>query len=119
MSIVKESSSLRKAIHKRLKELYPSNSKIGFKQSPIIKDASERKFTIAPSALSRYINGDDKNGLSEAQIIWLSCRYGIPFQLIIGEVSIVGDESNSYRVTLSIPKFDEKKALEKLKLIFG
>ena len=101
MSIVKNSSKLRKELHGRLKEIYPSDKGFRFKNSEVVRDAEERGFKITPEVLSRYISGKG-NGLSEAQIIWLSIRYSINISLVI--------EST---------KYDELKALKNLKLIFG
>lgn len=114
MSIVKDSVTLRNVIHARLKKLYPSNSKIGFKQADVIKDAGERGFTISAPSISKYFAGDVKNGLSEAQIVWLSLRYGIPIQLTIGNAYISSDNTIKYEV----PEFNEAEALKLLKLIF-
>lgn len=103
MSLVKDSKVLKKHIHDRLKELYPSNVGFGFKNSAVVLDASERRFKIAPEQLSRYFSDKpQKNTLSEAQIIWLAVRYGINIQLLV-----------------TSPKFDEAEAIKKLKLIFG
>jgi hypothetical protein len=114
MSIVKDSVALRNVIHTRLKKLYPSNSKIGFKQADVIKDASERGFTISAPSMSKYFAGDVKNGLSEAQILWLAIRYGIPIKLTIGNPYIGEDNTLKYE----IPEFNEAEALKLLKLIF-
>lgn len=103
MSLVKESKVLKKHIHERLKELYPSNVGFGFKNSAVVLDASERRFKIAPEQLSRYFSDKpQKNTLSENQVIWLAIRYGIKFELLVDK-----------------PPFDEAEALKKLKLIFG
>ena len=102
MSIVKESTTLKKALLDRLKELYPSNNG-GYKGALVIQDALERKFKIAPEQLSRYFSEKaQKNTLSENQILWLSIRYGI-----------------DVRLKVEVTKFDEANALHKLKLIFG
>ncbi len=102
MSIVKESTVLRKALDKRLIELYPNNSGDGFKQSMVIKDAEERKFKIAPAPLSKYFKGAEVGGLSDLQLIWLGTRYGIDIKLQITST-----------------KFNELESLKRLKLIFG
>ena len=104
MSLVKDSKVLKKHIHDRLKELYPSNAESGFKNSSVIKDAKERGFKIDAGQISRYFNGkaDQQNKLSENQVIWLAIRYGIHFELLIDK-----------------PKFNEAEALNKLKQIFG
>lgn len=103
MSIVKSSSKAKELLLLRLKELYPSNIGHGFKNSSVIKDAEERKFTIAPEQLSRFFSDKkQKSTLSENQIIWLCIRYGIDLRLQVTSL-----------------KFDEAEALKKLKLIFG
>lgn len=104
MSLVKDSKVLKKHIHDRLKELYPSNAESGFKNSSVIKDAKERGFKIDAGQISRYFNGkpDQQNKLSENQVIWLAIRYGINIQLVVNS-----------------PKFNEAEALIKLKQIFG
>lgn len=104
MSLVKDSKVLKKHIHDRLKELYPSNSESGFKNSSVIKDAKERGFKIDAGQISRYFNdkSDQQNKLSENQVLWIAIRYGIDIKLVINS-----------------PKFDEAEALKKLKLIFG
>lgn len=115
MSIVKDSTRLRTALHDRFKYLYPSNHKNGFKAESVIKDAGERGFKITASSLSRYVNGDvNKNSLSENQIIWLAYRYGIPVQLAIGKPVVKDD-----KVLFEIGPFNETEALKILKLIFG
>jgi len=101
MSIVKESSALRKALEKRLLELYP-NGRGGFNQAVVIKDAEERGFKIAAAPLSKYFKGIEKGSLSEIQIVWLSLRYGIDLLLRISD-----------------KPFNEAEALTKLKIIFG
>jgi hypothetical protein len=102
MSLVKDSSVIKKALLIRLKELYPSNVGFGFRNASIINDAKERGFKIAPEQLSRYFSNSPKNALSEVQIVWLCIRYGINLKL---------------EVTSS--KFEEVEALNKLKVIFG
>lgn len=102
MSLVKSSKVIKKALKERLIYLYPSN-KGGYKGSYIIKDALDRGFKITSEQLSRYFSDkEQKNTLSESQIIWLCLRYGIDIELKI-----------------SSPPFDEAKSIEKLKLIFG
>jgi hypothetical protein len=114
MAIIKDSNKLRTVLHNRLKEIYPSNRGHGFNNAAVIKDADERKFKIAPEALSRYISGkSDKGSLSEAQLVWLAYRYYIPIQLNIG-VPVVKDN----RIVFEIPKYDELKALTLLNQIF-
>lgn len=110
MSIVKESKVLRENLETRLKELYPSNSGDGFKQSEVIKDAAERNFKIAPSALSKYFKGVESGSLSEAQVKWLAVRYYIPINFYVG-VPVVEEG----RVTLKTPKYNELQALINLK----
>lgn len=115
MSIVKDSITLRKALHDRFKYLYPSNNKNGFKAESVIKDATERGFKITASSLSRYIGGDTKtSSLSETQVIWLCFRYGIPVQLAVGK-PIIKDG----KVVFEIPAFNETESLKLLKLVFG
>lgn len=114
MSIVKESKTLRVALEKRLIELYPNNSGDGFKQTEVIKDATERGFKIAPSDLSKYFKGIDAGGLSELQCIWLAIRYGIPIKLQIG----IYHEDDDKGIRYIIPKFNESQSLKQLKTIF-
>jgi len=103
MSIVKDSKILKEAIRSRLKELYPSDLALGFKNSAVVKDASERGFKIAHEQLSRYFSDKpQKNSLSESQILWIAIRYGIDIKLVV-----------------NASKFNELEALNKLKLIFG
>lgn len=103
MSIVKESSAIRKALHERLKEVYPSDKGFMFKNSEVVRDAEERGFKIAPESLSRYMGNKTKSSsLSETQLIWLCTRYGIKIGLIVEPV-----------------KFNEVDCLKRLKMIFG
>ena len=114
MSIVKDSDRLKEELLKMLKELYPTNVGYGFKNSAVVTDALERGVKIEAGQLSRYFGKGKKNILSEDQIIWLSFRYGINIQLAIG-VPIVKDGKVYYEVS----KFNEARALQTLKLLYG
>lgn len=113
MSIVKDSITLREMLVMRFKEIYPSD-KYEFNQSQVIKDAEERGFKIASSALSRYLKGDKKNSsLSETQIVWLALRYGVPISLQVG-LRVVEDNT----VKFVLPRYNESEAIKKLKMVF-
>ena len=115
MAVIKDSVKLKEEMHKRLKQIYPSNRGHGFNNAAVIKDAQERKFKIAPEALSRYISGNSgKGSLSEAQIIWLAYRYYIPVQVNIG-VPVVKDN----KIIFEVPEYNELRALTLLNKIFG
>lgn len=114
MSIVKDSDRLKEELLKRLKELYPTNVGYGFKNSAVVKDASERGIKIEAGQLSRYFGKGKKNVLSEEQLIYLSFRYGINIQLAIG-VPVIKDG----KVYFEVPAFNEAKALQTLKLLYG
>ena len=114
MSIVKDSDRLKEELLKRLKELYPTNVGYGFKNSAVVKDASERGVKIEAGQLSRYFGKGKKNILSEEQLLWLSYRYGIFIQLSIG-TPIIRDN----KIYFEVEKFNEAKSLQILKLIYG
>jgi len=115
MSVIKENKEIKEALLKRLKELYPSNIGFGFKNSMVVKDAEERGVKIAAEQISRYFSPkQQKNTLSEEQIIWLCFRYGITIRINIGE-PVVRDG----KLYFEVPKFDELKALQDLKRIYG
>lgn len=114
MSIVKDSDRLKEELLKRLKELYPTNVGYGFKNSAVVKDASERGVKIEAGQLSRYFGKGKKNVLSEEQLIWLSFRFGINIQLAIGVPAI-----KDGKVHFEVPAFNEAKSLQILKLIYG
>jgi outer membrane lipoprotein-sorting protein len=116
MSVIKDSERLKEELLKRLKYLYPTNVGYGFKNSLVVKDAEERGVKIAAEQLSRYFSTKpQKNTLSENQITWLAFRYGIPLQLSIGVLVIKEDG----RPTFEIPPYDEAKALQMLKTLYG
>lgn len=107
MSIIKDSEKLKEELLKRLKEVYPSGSKFGFKNSMVVKDAQERGFKIDAGQISRYFSSKKQNNqLSEEQLVFLSFRYGIMLQLAIG-VPVVKDD----KVVFEVPLFDEAKSL--------
>lgn len=115
MSVIKEDKIIKEALLKRLKELYPSNIGFGFKNSLVVQDAAERCVKIAAEQISRYFSPkQQKNTLSEEQIIWLCFRYGITIRVNVGE-PVVRDGKLYYEV----PKFDEAKALQTLKQLYG
>lgn len=70
-SIVKQSSTIRKELEKRFKEL-------GLSYTQITAEANrfEQKNISVPT-LSRYFDGKSKNSLTEESIIFLCYRYGI------------------------------------------
>lgn len=115
MSVIKESKEINSALLKRLKELYPSNIGFGFKNAVVVKDAAERGVKIDAGQLSRYFSPKrQKNTLSEEQIIWLCFRYGIFIRVTVGE-PVVREGKLYYEV----PRFDEARALNNLKLLYG
>lgn len=114
MSIVKDSDRLKEELLKRLRELYPTNVGYGFKNSAVVKDASERGVKIEAGQLSRYFGKGKKNVLSEEQLLWLSYRYGIFIQLSIGTPTI-----RDNKIYFEVEKFNEAKSLQILKLIYG
>lgn len=114
MSIVKDSDRLKEELLKRLKELYPTNVGYGFKNSAVVKDASERGVKIEAGQLSRYFGKGKKNVLSEEQLIWLSFRYGIIIQLSLG-MPVLQDG----KITFVVQKFDEARSLKLLKELYA
>lgn len=119
MSLIKDSSVLKEALLKRLKELYPTNVGYGFRNNVVVKDANERDFKIAAEQLSRYFSDKTtKNSLSEAQIQWLCVRYGIPVFLTVG-VPVVMEKDSKLVIENVIPKFNEGNSLERLKKVYN
>ena len=49
-----------------------------------------------------------------SEFIWLSIRYGIDVYLMVGTPKIEGG-----KLKIDLPEYNEKKALAKLKVIFG
>lgn len=115
MSVIKDNKEIKEALLNRLKHLYPSNIGFGFKNSMVVKDAQERGVKIAAESISRYFSPkQQKNTLSEEQLIWLCFRYGITIRVNVGE-PVVRDG----KLYFEVPRFDEAKALHNLKLIYG
>lgn len=115
MSVIKDNKEVKESLLKRLQELYPSNTRSGFKAADVIKDASERNTKIVSEQISRYFSPkEQKNTLSEEQLIWLCTRYGIMLRVTVGE-PVVRDGKLYYEV----PNFNEAKALQNLKLLYG
>lgn len=115
MSVIKEDKTIKEALLKRLKELYPSNIGFGFKNSMVVKDASERGVKLSAEQISRYFSPkQQKNTLSEEQIIWLCFRYGITIRVTVGEPVV-----REGRLFYEVPRFDEAKALQTLKQLYG
>lgn len=107
-SIVKDSKTIYKFLIQRVKEL-------GLRPTDIIKDAEALGVKIESASLSKYLkHGNIKGALSEELIIWLSIRYGIDVYLMVGTPKI-----EDGKLKIDLPEYNEKKALAKLKVIFG
>lgn len=107
-SIIKDSKTIHSFILKRIKELELT-------PASIIKDAEGFGRKIEAASLSKYINHGNINGaLSEDNIIWLSTRWGVDITLMVGTPTLVDG-----KLKINLPEYNEKKALAKLKTIFG
>lgn len=105
-SIVKDSQKIYQFILQRIGELK-------LKPATIIKDAKDRGMKIESASLSKYLlHGNCKGSLSEEAIVWICTRYGIDLKLVVGTIKVTG------KMESLLPPYNEKKALEKLKLFF-
>jgi hypothetical protein len=98
--------SLRTEILKRIKELE-------YSYSFLINDAAERKMTIKPERLSKWVNGKS-GGITEEQLLWLATRVGIYINLNFGK--LVQDKEGKF--TYKITPYNELEALTALNRIF-
>ncbi len=95
-SIVKQSSTIRKELKKRLFD------ELGLSRSQIVAEANRfNQNNIKDGTLSRYLNGETSNSLTEESIIFLCARFGIITTLKIQ----------------AIP-YDENSCIERVKLLF-
>jgi hypothetical protein len=101
-----ENKLLKEYIFKRLEE-------VSWSPSDLIKDAEERGFTITSSSFSNYKKGK-KGGLTADQVAYIASRLDIPFGFHIGTPTLVGD-----KLKYELEKYDELRALGRLKEIFG
>jgi hypothetical protein len=106
-SIIKESEVLRKGLQDRFKEL-----KLTLKN--VIEDAEKYDVQISSASLSKYLNKSPLTNLTEEVIVWLSFRYGIYVNVIIGNPQIVDDKFTS----VIIP-YDEERCIRFLKKKYG
>lgn len=109
-------------IHKQLLKRW---NELDLSSSQIIEDAKERGMTITPASISKYKNAikRDKKGVIKStnfkgtltliQLLWLSYRYGINININIGTLKI-----EDGKPVFVVEKFDELKALKKLKEVF-
>lgn len=105
--IVKQSSLIKKVLKQRIDEL-------GLTYAQIIMESERFGIdTIKPENLSRYFKGG-KGGLTQENIVYLSYRYGIDIQLIVGNPVALKDG----KIQCSIPKYNEKDCIAKVKSIF-
>lgn len=106
-SIVKSSLTIRTFITRRMSELKMT-------PSDVIIDANNMGAKIDNASFSRFIkHGNVKGSLSEKSIVWLCIRWGIPLQLIVGQIHV-----DKGKLKSKLPTYNEKKALENLKKIF-
>ncbi len=83
--------------------------------SAVVKDAKEKGCKIDHASLSKYLHKEDeRGGLSEEAILFLAVMYDIDINLIVGTATIVNN-----KLQVSLPPYNEAKALNKLKAIFG
>ena len=106
-SIIKESEVLRKGLQDRFKEL-----KLTLKN--VIEDAEKYDMQISSASLSKYLNKSALTNLTEEVIVWLSFRYGIYVNVIIGNPKIVDDKF----VSVIVP-YDEERCIRFLKRKYG
>ena len=94
--VIQASISIKNKLKERLKELNLS-------YRLIILDAKKHNISITKSSLSKYLNYDSpvEGCLTQTNIIWLCFRYCIDI-----------------RVKSELKEYNEKRALEKLKLFF-
>lgn len=101
-----QNERLRDKIKERVDQIFT-------KQSKLIEDASERGMTIDATRLSKYFKGKS-GGLTDDQVLWVATRVGIQIHINFGTPIISGD-----KLRYEIEKYDELKALNRLKKIFG
>jgi len=96
INIIKDNEEIRNALIYRRKQLELTLAEM-------VTDSKIRGMkNINISTLSLYLNNHKTHNLSSDAIAWLACRYGINIDVIV-EVD---------------DPFDDKKALEKLKIKF-
>lgn len=101
MDLIKESKGIHKCLLTRWNEL-------GLKNAHIIKDAEERGMKLTKSNMSNYVNSG--TGMTQAQVLWLTIRYGIPTAVMIGQPTIVEN-----KIQFQIPPYNELECIKNLK----
>lgn len=107
-SIIKQSSTIRTALHKRITELNLSYTQL--------KNEAE-KFGVKGvriEMLSRYFSGTQQGKLPEDAIIFLCLRYGIDILLGVGTPVISAEN----RLLFKILPYNEDKAIGRVKMVF-
>lgn len=107
-SIIKSSKSIRTFLQQRMNEL-------SLTPAFVVKDAKDRGIKIDSASFSKYLHKEESSGgLPEESILFLAIRWGININLIVGTATI-----SDGKLKVSLPKYDEAKALKQLKTIFG
>lgn len=107
-SIIKDSSTIREQLKKRLTDLGLSNVQVA------IEAERFNQSNVKNETLSRYFNGNSNNSLTEESIIYLCCRYGIPIKLVVGRQKI-----QDKKIVHDLPKYNEQECIKNLKEIYG
>lgn len=115
--IVKASEAIKDSLKQRFKELDLS-------YSYLIADAEKYGRKLDKGNLSRYLNKPYpvKPCLTQEQILWLCIRYEVPITLLVGnfeqkEVQVQGNSIKAL-IRTPMPKYDEIRAIDRLKKVF-
>lgn len=103
-SIIQENETLRLGLKNRFVKLELTLKKVA-------NDASSYGININIHSLSKYLTKSKKTNLTEDTIIWLSFRYGVYVNLIVGTPKIEDNKLKS-----SITDYDEKRCLKFLQI---
>lgn len=102
------------------KELIARWTKLGLKDTHIVRDAKERypDMKLSPTQLSRWKNDKvESNGkrihISDDQCLWLCFRYGIWVNLNFGSPVVVDG-----KLQYVIDEYSEAESLRRLKIVF-
>ena len=103
-SIIQDSEVLRIGLKERFKELKLTLNNVS-------DDAKKYGININIFSLSKYLTKSDKSNLTEEIVIWLSYRYGIYVNLLIGMPNIIDG-----KLKMNIIPYNEEQCLKFLNI---
>lgn len=107
-SIIKQSSSIREALTKRIEEL-------GLTRGQLQQEAERFGVTgLTTSTMSRYFKGIFRGSLTEEAIIFLCFRFGIPITINVGIPVFDKDKKLKHK----IPPYNEQHCIDMVNKFF-